>query len=95
MMNNWRQILSWQELNDYDQVRNRFETEVYDIVREKMPAAIKEEVINLINTAVGWPAFEDKEAVASIIIDYVYAGWNNLVTETATIVLETLERRYE
>jgi hypothetical protein len=95
MISNWRQILAWQELNDYDQIRDKFDTEVYSIVLEKAITATKEEVMDLINTAVGWPAQEEESAVASIIISYVYTGWNNLVTETATIVLEMLERRYE
>ena len=93
MMTNWRNVLAWRELVEYEDVLNRFESEVYNAVREKIPSATQERVLDLIKDAVGWPAYEDKDAVASTIISYVYGGWNNLVNETVNIIVETLERR--
>jgi len=79
---------AWQN-NNYEQIIDRFDKEVIAKVKERIPDAVDSRIIDLMNIAVGWPANEDEDVVKNVRIADAYYGYDNLISETVTTILES------
>lgn len=79
---------AWQ-VNDYEQIIDNFEHKVIAKVKERIPTANESRIRELMTTALGWPAFEDKDVVANVRIADAYYGYDNLLIEIVDTILES------